>query len=78
MNITCAQPNLTVLNAVLRVDSLLIAATSVAALQFGKALPAKVRAVCPAVITCGAVTAAAVSALGILRGSTASAGEQQP
>lgn len=59
--------------AALRIDSLLIAASSVAALQFGKALPAKIRAVCPAVITCGALTAAVVSGLGMLRGSTASA-----
>jgi len=59
--------------AVLRVDSLLIGASSLAALQFGKALPAKFRAVCPAIITCGALTAMAVCALGLLQGVQAPA-----
>jgi len=54
--------------AALRIDSLLVACSSVAALQFGKALPDNVRAVCPAVVTCGGLTAAVVSGLGMLRG----------
>ena len=54
-------------------EALLIACSSVAALQFGKTLPAKARAVCPPVITCGALTAVLVSVLGMLRGIEASA-----
>ena len=54
--------------AALRIDMLLIACTSLAALQFGKALPAPVRAVCPAVVTCAGLTAAVVSFVGSLRG----------
>jgi len=54
--------------AALRIDMLIIACASVAALQFGKALPAAVRAVCPAVITCAGLTAVVVSFLGSLRG----------
>lgn len=65
---------LTSAHTVLRIDALLIASSSVAALQFGKALPSKIRAVCPAVITCGALTAVMVSFLGMLRGVEASAG----
>jgi hypothetical protein len=65
---------LTLAHTVLRIDALLIASSSVAALQFGKTLPAKIRALCPAVITCGALTAVMVSFLGMLRGVETSAG----
>jgi hypothetical protein len=54
--------------AALRLDMLLIACASVFSLQFGKALPAAVRAICPAVITCAGLTAAVVSGLGFLNG----------
>ena len=54
--------------AALRLDMLLIACASVFSLQFGKALPAAVRAICPAVITCAGLTALVVSGLGFLNG----------
>jgi len=53
-------------------DSLFIGASSLAALQFGKSLPAKFRAFCPAIITCGALTAGSVCFLGFARGMEAS------
>ena len=62
------------MRTVLRIDPLFIASSSLAALQFGKALPAKFRAACPPVITCGALTAVAVSVLGAFKGLTAAAG----
>ena len=45
---------------------LLVLSTAVATLQFGKTLDPRVRAFCPAIVTCSALTSAAVAALGAL------------
>ena len=44
----------------------LVLSTAVATLQFGKTLDPRVRAFCPAIVTCSALTSAAVAALGAL------------
>lgn len=59
--------------AAIRKESLFIASASLAALQLGQALPIKVRAVCPAIIPCGVLTAMVVAFVGKMRGQEAAA-----
>jgi len=58
----------------MRLDSLFIASSSLAALQLAQALPVNVRTVCPPIIPCGAFTALVVALVGKMRGIEAAAG----